>query len=44
LGAIEYGNIFSINVGPNYEGRIRDIDVLTLGEVGELIRKNLTQP
>jgi len=40
LGAIKYGNIFSIDVGPNYEGRIRDIDAKTLREVGDLIRKN----
>jgi alpha-L-fucosidase len=39
LGAEKYGNIFSIDVGPNYEGKIRDIDVRTLGEVGELIRE-----
>jgi len=37
-GALSYGNIFSINVGPDYEGRIRDIDVRTLGEVGDMIR------
>ncbi len=37
--AVKFGNIFSINVGPNYEGRIRDIDVKTLGQVGALIRK-----
>jgi alpha-L-fucosidase len=39
LGAVKYGNIFSIDVGPNYEGKIRDIDVKTLREVGELIRQ-----
>jgi len=38
LGAVRYGNIFSVNVGPNYEGRIRDIDVETLRRVGEMIR------
>lgn len=38
-GALKYGNIFSINIGPNYEGRIRDIDVKTLARVGELIRE-----
>ncbi len=38
LGAVKYGNIFSINVGPNYEGRIRDIDVETLRQVGRWIR------
>jgi alpha-L-fucosidase len=37
MGALEYGNIFSINVGPNYEGRLREIDVATLQEVGKLI-------
>jgi len=40
LGAVEYGNIFSIDVGPNYEGKIRDIDVETLKRVGDLIREN----
>ncbi len=28
--AVRYGNIFSVNVGPNYEGKIREIDVKTL--------------
>jgi len=37
-GALEYGNIFSINVGPNYDGKIRDVDVETLKKVGELSR------
>ena len=37
-GAMEYGNIFSINIGPNYAGKIRDIDVKTLKRVGEMIR------
>ncbi len=32
-------NIFSINVGPDYTGRIRDIDVRTLREAGEMIRR-----
>lgn len=38
LGAVKYGNIFSLNVGPNYEGKIRDIDVSTLQQVGRYIR------
>lgn len=38
LGAVEYGNIFSLNVGPNYEGRIREIDVKTLRQVDKYIR------
>ncbi|MDR1221475.1 MAG: alpha-L-fucosidase, partial [Tannerella sp.] len=40
LGAVKYGNIFSINIGPDYEGRIRDIDVKTLREVGEQLTVN----
>ena len=44
-GAVQHGNIFSINLGPNYEGRLRDIDVKTLSEVGEMItNKGNTQP
>ncbi|HUT13164.1 MAG TPA: hypothetical protein VMY42_21930 [Thermoguttaceae bacterium] len=38
-GAMEYGNIFSINIGPNYAGKIRDVDVETLKQVGEMITK-----
>jgi alpha-L-fucosidase len=37
LGAVQFGNIFSINVGPNHAGRIRDIDVKTLTRVGTMI-------
>lgn len=40
VGAVKYGNIFSIDVGPNYEGKLRDIDVATLTGVGEMIRQN----
>jgi alpha-L-fucosidase len=40
LAAVQYGNIFSVNIGPNYEGRIRDIDVKTLREVGQMIKQN----
>jgi alpha-L-fucosidase len=39
LGAVKYGNIFSINVGPDYEGKIREIDVKTLRKVGKYIRQ-----
>jgi alpha-L-fucosidase len=39
LGAVQYGNIFSIDVGPDYNGKLRDIDVATLRQVGEMIRK-----
>ncbi|HQL94963.1 MAG TPA: hypothetical protein PL005_09810 [Candidatus Hydrogenedentes bacterium] len=38
LGAEKHGNLFSIDVGPNYEGRLRDIDVKTLRELGERVR------
>jgi alpha-L-fucosidase len=39
LGAVKYGNIFSIDVGPDYEGKLRAIDVETLRKVGEMIKK-----
>jgi len=38
LGAMKYGNIFSLDIGPNYEGRIRDIDVKTLKQIGRYIK------
>lgn len=38
LGAVKYGNIFSLNVGPDYDGRIRDVDANTLQQVGRYIR------
>jgi len=38
LGAVKYGNLFSLDVGPDYSGRLRDIDVQTLRKVGRLIR------
>jgi alpha-L-fucosidase len=38
VGAVKYGNIFSLDVGPDYAGKLRDIDVATLHEVGENIR------
>jgi len=38
LAAVKYGNIFSIDVGPDYNGKLRDIDVKTLREVGEMIK------
>ena len=40
LGALKYGNIFSLNVGPNYKGKIRKVDVKTLKKVGTCIRKS----
>ena len=38
LGAVKYGNIFSIDVGPDYNGKLRAIDVETLRKVGEMIK------
>lgn len=40
MGAVKFGNIFSIDVGPNYEGEIRDIDIKTLTQVGKWIQEN----
>lgn len=37
-GAVKFGNIFSIDVGPDYKGRLREIDVQTLRKVGNMIR------
>jgi len=39
LGAVKVGNIFSIDVGPDYAGKLRDIDVQTLRKVGEMIKQ-----
>ena len=44
VGARKYDNIFSINIGPNYAGKIRDIDVKTLRQVGEWICNPETVP
>lgn len=38
-GAIKYGNFFALDVGPDRNGKLRDIDVKTLHKVGEMIRK-----
>jgi len=39
LGAVKYGNLFSIDVGPDYDGKLREIDVQTLRKVGEMIKQ-----
>ena len=39
LGAVKHGNIFSLDAGPDYAGKLREIDVRTLKEVGEKIRQ-----
>jgi len=43
LGAVKHGNIFSVNVGPDYNGRLREIDVRTLRQVGEKIEKGAAE-
>jgi len=44
LGAVRFGNIFSLDVGPDYQGRLRDIDVKTLRQVGQYIRGEIKLP
>ena len=44
LGAVKYGNIFSLDVGPDYTGKLRDIDVQTLRKVGQYIGGELKLP
>jgi alpha-L-fucosidase len=36
--ALKYGNIFSLNVGPDRAGRLREIDIRTMRRVGRYIR------
>ncbi|MGA2255381.1 MAG: alpha-L-fucosidase [Thermoguttaceae bacterium] len=43
-GATKYGNIFSLDVGPGYAGKLRQIDVETLRKVGEMIRNPPPDP
>ncbi len=38
LDAVKFGNLFSVDVGPDYRGKLRKIDVETLRKVGEMIR------
>lgn len=39
LGAVKYGNIFSLDVAPDRNGKLRAIDVETLEAVGRMIRQ-----
>ncbi len=41
---MKFGNIFSLDVGPDYNGKLRDIDVKTLRQVGSLIRGETKLP
>lgn len=40
LGAVKFDNLFALDVGPDYQGRLRSVDVQTLRQVGEMIRGN----
>lgn len=40
VGAVKFGNIFSLDVGPDREGKLRDRDVNILRQVGEMIRSS----
>jgi len=42
LGATKFGNIFSLDVGPSPEGKLREIDIHILQRVGEMIRAGKT--
>ena len=44
LGGVKYGNIFSIDVGPGFNGKLREVDVATLRKVGEMIRSKAPSP
>jgi len=45
IDAVEFANIFSLDVGPSLEGKLRNRDVQILKQVGEMIRsEETTQP
>ena len=44
LGAVKYENIFALDAGPDYAGKLREIDVQTLRRVGQYIRGELKLP
>ncbi|AQT67234.1 Alpha-L-fucosidase [Anaerohalosphaera lusitana] len=44
LGAEKFGNIFSLDVGPDRSGKLREIDVRTLRKVGQYIRGEIELP
>jgi hypothetical protein len=41
---VKYGNIFSLDVGPKPDGRLREIDMATLKKVGQYIRGEIQPP
>ena len=44
LGAVKYGNIFSLDIGPDYSGNLREIDIKTLEKVGDYIKGKIKLP
>ena len=44
LGAVKHGNLFNLGVSPDRQGKLRDIEVRTLQQVGKLIRDPQTRP
>ena len=44
LEAVKFGNIFSVNIGPDWAGRIREVDARTLRQVGDWIRAGHQPP
>ena len=44
MGAVKHGNLFNLGVSPNRQGRLRDIEVRTLQEVGRMIREARKRP
>jgi hypothetical protein len=44
LGAVKFGNIFSLDVGPDYAGKLREIDVQTLATGGSVSSLPTTRP
>jgi alpha-L-fucosidase len=43
-GAVKHGNLFSLDLGPDRKGRLREVDIRTLREVGRLIRERAPLP
>ena len=44
LKAVEHGNLFSLDVAPRRDGRLRPVDVRTLEKVGRYIRGEIKLP
>jgi alpha-L-fucosidase len=44
LGAAKFGNLFALDVGPDYAGKLREIDVQTLRKVGQYISGEIKLP